>query len=85
MWFIVFGSLLLGINWTVLHYSEPIAIVGYLLVCIGIVLAFIAIFRGEQGKIFIMGMVLYLIFILCVTLLKPFELVQLVGWLKRII
>ncbi|MCM3758911.1 hypothetical protein M3197_15835 [Sporosarcina aquimarina] len=82
--FIVFGSLAMVINWTTTGIIEPIVLLGFILLLVGILFSFIAFLKKEKGITKIISGVSFFIILFCLVWFEPLMFVYILTWLKNI-
>ncbi|VDG97991.1 Uncharacterised protein [Lysinibacillus sphaericus] len=82
--FIVFGLLAMVINWTTTEIIEPIVLLGFILLLLGILFSFIAFLKKEKGVTKIISGVSFFIILFCLVWFEPFMFVYIMTWIKNI-
>ncbi|MGN7410989.1 hypothetical protein [Sporosarcina sp. SAFN-010] len=86
-WSIVFmflGLVAFAANWMTTEIIEPVVLVGYIFIVLGIIFSFIAFFKREKGVLKIISCVSFFIILLCLVLIEPLMFVYILTWLKNI-
>ncbi|MGM9986965.1 MAG: hypothetical protein ACI35O_07010 [Bacillaceae bacterium] len=81
----IIGILLFGLNWITEGYSEPIALLAFISVFVGIVLSFIAIAKQEEGTLKFISLISFFVVMFLVNWFEPFESYRIITWLKNIL
>jgi hypothetical protein len=87
IWSIIFmflGLFSFGLNWLIEGYSEPIVLIGFFFLLIGVIFSFIAISKKENGRIKFLSLASFFIILFLVTWFEPFQVVRIMTWLKNI-
>jgi hypothetical protein len=87
IWSIIFmflGLFSFGLNWLIEGYSEPIVLIGFIFLLIGVIFSFIAISKKENGRIKFLSLASFFIILFLVTWFEPFQVVRIMTWLKNI-
>ncbi|ANU20610.1 hypothetical protein BBI15_10465 [Planococcus plakortidis] len=81
---IVVGSLFLMLNRLSSEYSEPLALIGFLLLFAAAGAVFIAALKREPGQLKVWSLSVFFIILFVITWAEPFEILRLMTWLKNI-
>lgn len=81
---IILGSLLLMLNQLASEYSEPLALIGFLLLFSAGSAVFIAALKREPGQLKVWSISILFLVLFIVTWAEPFEILRLMTWLKNI-
>ena len=81
---IILGSLLLMLNQLTSEYSEPLALIGFLLLFSAGSAVFIAALKREPGQLKVWSIYILFLVLFIVTWAEPFEILRLMTWLKNI-
>ncbi|PIC95384.1 hypothetical protein CSV69_11740 [Sporosarcina sp. P26b] len=82
--FIVLGLVAFVVNWITPEIMEPVVLVGYIFLVIGMIFSFIAFLKRENGVMKIISCVSFFIILLCLVLIEPLMFVYILTWLKNI-
>jgi hypothetical protein len=82
--FIVLGLLLFGVNWIMESYTEFIVLLGFVSLCVGILLSFIAIAKQEEGILKFISLFSFFIILFLTTWFQPLEFIRITTWLNNI-
>lgn len=82
--FIVLGALLIMLNRGISGYSEPLALIGFLLLFAAGSAVFIAALKREPGQLKVWSISILFLVLFIVTWAEPFEILRLMTWLKNI-
>lgn len=82
--FIVLGLLLFGVNWIMEGYTEFIVLLGFVFLCVGIVLSIIAIAKQEEGILKFISLISFFIILFLTTWFQPLEFIRITTWLNNI-
>ena len=83
--FIVLGLLLFGLNWIIEGYSELIVFIGAIVILLGAVNGFIAIFKREKGNAKFISIGSFFIILFLITWFEPLQVIRVMTWLKNIV
>ncbi|RDU38105.1 hypothetical protein DRW41_00595 [Neobacillus piezotolerans] len=83
--FIIVGLLSSILNWLIEGYSEPIVLIGVILIFLGAVFGFIAIFKKEKGYTKFISIVSFFIILFLITWFEPLQVLRILTWLKNIV
>jgi len=84
MGLIVLGSLLLMFNRLMSGYSEPLALIGFLLLFAAAGAVFLAVLKREPGQLKVWSLSIFFVILFVITWAEPFEILRLMTWLKNI-
>lgn len=82
--FIAFGLLALVINWISTEIIEPIVLIGFLLLLLGMIYSFVAFSKNEKGVMKVISSVSFFGIIFLIVWFEPFLIVFILTWLKNI-
>ncbi|MBT2757663.1 hypothetical protein J7E71_17375 [Mesobacillus foraminis] len=82
--FIVLGLLLFEVNWIMEGYTETIVLLGFVSLCAGIVLSFIAIAKQEEGILKFISLISFFIILFLTTWFQPLDFIRITTWLSNI-
>ena len=83
--FIFIGILFFILNWLKDGYIEPIIITGVILILLGAVLSFTAIYKREKGSIKYISVATVFILLFLVAWFEPIQVIRMMTWFKNII
>lgn len=83
--FVAIGLLALVINWISSEIIEPIVLLGFLLLLLGIIFSFIAFSKREKGGLKIVSGVSFFVVLFFLVWFEPFLFVYIITWLKNVI
>lgn len=69
--FIILGLLSFILNWVIEGYSELIAFIGAILILLGAIFSFIAIFKNEKGSMKFISIFSFFIILFVITWFEP--------------
>lgn len=81
---IILGSLLLMLNRGISGYSEPLALIGFLLLFAAAGAVFMAVWKREPGQLKVWSLSIFFVILFVITWAEPFEILRLMTWLKNI-
>jgi hypothetical protein len=81
--FSVIGALLLGSSYIYSNYFELLMVTGFVVLFIGLILSFGAMFKREQGKIKYLAVVAFFLFSLIISWYDPFQILRILTWIKN--
>lgn len=81
---IVLGSLLIMLNRGISGYSEPLALIVFLLLFAAGSTIFIAVLKREPGQLKMWSLSAFFLVLFIMTWAEPFEILRLMTWLKNI-
>lgn len=81
--FIVLGMLLIGFYWGKEDLSEPVGLIGFLFLLLGVAASFTAIAKQEPGKLAYISLLSCFMALFLFTWIEPFLLIRLLTWLKN--
>lgn len=81
---IVLGSLLIMLNRGISGYSEPLALIGFLLLFAAAGAVFVAALKKEPGQLKVWSLSAFFLVLFIITWAEPFEILRLITWLKNI-
>ncbi|MEZ0481518.1 hypothetical protein [Planococcus sp. SSTMD024] len=82
---ITLGSLLLMLNRLMSGYSEPLALIGFLLLFTAAGAVFMAFVKSEPGHLKVWSLSVFFVVLFIITWAEPFEILRLMTWLKNVI
>jgi hypothetical protein len=81
---ILIGLLLLGLNWIIDGYSEPIVLFSFISILVGVSLSFIAIAKREKGTLKFISLISFFAMMFLITWFEPFQVLRIITWLKNV-
>lgn len=82
--FIVIGLAAFVVNWLATEVMEPIVLIGYIFLALGINISFIAFLKNKKGVLKIISGVSLLLILVCLVWIEPLLFVYILTWLKHI-
>lgn len=79
------GSLLLMLNRAMSKYSEPLALIAFLLLFAAAGAVFMAALKREPGQLKVWSISALFIILFAITWAEPLEIVRLLAWIKNTI
>lgn len=83
--FIILGSLLLMLNRGLPEYSEPLALIGFLLLFAAAGAVFMAVMKREPGQLKVWSLSVFFVILFAIAWAEPLEIVRLLTWIKNTI
>ncbi|MFF2447787.1 hypothetical protein ACFVSW_11870 [Neobacillus sp. NPDC058068] len=81
--FAVIGLLVLGSSYIYSNYIEPLMLTGFVVLFIGLMLSFSAMFKREQGKMKLLAVAAFFLFGFIISWNGPFQILRLLTWIKN--
>jgi hypothetical protein len=81
--FAVIGVLVLGSSYIYSNYFEFLMVTGIVVLFIGLMFSFGAMFKREQGKLKFLAVAAFLLFSLIISWNDPFQILRLLTWIKN--
>ncbi|MCM3711946.1 hypothetical protein [Sporosarcina luteola] len=87
VWSIVFiasGLLALVINWISLEIIEPVVLIGFILLVLGVIYSFIALSKKEEGALKVISGISFFVILFFLVWFEPLLIIYIMTWLKNI-
>jgi len=80
--FAIIGGLFLGASYIFTPYIEPLMATGFVIMFIGLIISFGAMFKKEQGKMKFMAVAVFFMLSFLISWNDPFQIIRLLTWIK---